>query len=164
MKQLILFFFIITSFISCRETDDIVIKEFCYELTKEVYDRAKVKNIPVKSYIYINEEENYKDYHVYKLNEELLLKKDFFSYSYYYKQNHIYVFVNKLGGEKKIISQKICDDLFLFESESILFDPVYYILIINPNNNKSVVLNDEQRYLSTKELIQKSKGLIDALK
>ncbi|MDL2283069.1 hypothetical protein LJB94_00960 [Odoribacter sp. OttesenSCG-928-G04] len=141
----------------CASKEEEVVREICNQYTNEIYDNHLKLKRNIEKYLYVKEEIPYNEYCVFKISESLLFEDDTLKYAKYFKQNNVYVFIDRGEDSNKYVSTYLRDKLPVFSKETN-FDPFVYILLVNPKNGKYIVLNDDQRYLSIDSLLKEAEG------
>lgn len=142
-----------------------IIREVCFASTlsnKELKQTADY-------FLNIVQHSDYKGHRVYSITPEMFVTGDRydrllstgkpFAYTKYFKLNNTYVFLNLLNRSKSAISKKMFDELYL--DTGLFIDPFIVVLVINPQNHKYMLIQDNQRYLPIDSLLQESSAQID---
>lgn len=123
---------------------------------------CKSKICSDKSIIKVTETNLLNDIKIFKIEEFIFSSKEKFLYNYDFRCNGKFVYVILNENNKKSFFGSEQSGLSENEKENIFFDPFIKYLIINPINDKHFTFEDDQRYLTDKELLVEIQKIVES--
>jgi len=145
----------------CTRNEHKIIREVSYKYIQEYLEDSPER--VGETALFVKELSNYEGYNLFQVSEELSFNRDTLAYSYHFKYKDVFVFVCKLNGMKRKLSENLYKKLFI-APEGFTWDPYIYYLALDPKNNKYLIIEDNQRYLGFNEWLEEVKASINSLK